>query len=765
MSMGRYHKPASAMSDRSLPDQERKTPMNDNVLPPFPYGAVYFRKSNPPEEDWARDYATAAEDGMNTFRHWFLWSAIEVTPGEYDWSDYDRHLDLAAEHGIKTIVAEMITVAPEWAYHRYAHARFETSEGYRLSSHMHGSCVVGGAPGLCLDNEDYREAAADFLRALVTRYRDHPGLGGYDVWNECNHRHNVCYCPATADKFRDWLREKYGNLRTLEETWHRYSFTRWEDVRPSRVLGPYPDTLDWLQFRIDDAYRLLRWRVELIRSLDPVHPITAHGVAASLTRMAPGVADDWRAAAEVESYGYTWGSSRHGDEPWKQMHAADLVRASCRGKRFWHAEAYGGPLWMQPQVIGKPRHEGRIASPEDIRYWDLVSFLCGATGLMYLRWRPLLDGPLFGAFGPYGMDGSRTPRSEMANRIAKWVRAPAQEKLWQSRPVKGEVGIVYVPETQLFTYAQQGSTDFYARSMEGAYRGFFDVNVQADWVHVDHIDEYDFLYLPFPVMLTRETADKLRGWVDAGGTLVSEGCPGYFGDRGHVGTVQPSLGLDELFGARESYVEFTPDLLEGLTFLLGPSADLRSGIAIPSFRTHRSGGTSSRLDAPDEDASVESRVLSAHMSVPGGVTLQAYKPTTGTPVGWYEDKRVAAIDHTFGKGRTLLLGTMVGHGYGARGEDSRSPVVFESLLWWAGKTKHVSCTQPSIKARLHDGAGGTYLWVANPTREPRPVRLWVSEVWGPFSSCRSLWGAEAVVEGRTVMLNAGARDVAVIALE
>ena len=28
--------------------------------PVFPYGAVYFRKSNPPEQDWARDHATAA---------------------------------------------------------------------------------------------------------------------------------------------------------------------------------------------------------------------------------------------------------------------------------------------------------------------------------------------------------------------------------------------------------------------------------------------------------------------------------------------------------------------------------------------------------------------------------------------------------------------------------------------------------------------------------------------------------------------------------
>src|ERR1700722_10361913 len=62
--------------------------------PVFPYGAVYFRKTNPPPEDWARDHQTAAETGMNIFRHWFMWSAIEVAPGKYDWSDYDRIMDL-----------------------------------------------------------------------------------------------------------------------------------------------------------------------------------------------------------------------------------------------------------------------------------------------------------------------------------------------------------------------------------------------------------------------------------------------------------------------------------------------------------------------------------------------------------------------------------------------------------------------------------------------------------------------------------------------
>ena len=106
--------------------------MTDSVLPAFPFGAVYFRKSNPPEADWVRDYRTASEDGTNIFRHWFMWSAVEICPGEFDWRDCDRQLDLAAENGIKTIAAEMMTAAPEWAYRRYADARYETRDGRKV---------------------------------------------------------------------------------------------------------------------------------------------------------------------------------------------------------------------------------------------------------------------------------------------------------------------------------------------------------------------------------------------------------------------------------------------------------------------------------------------------------------------------------------------------------------------------------------------------------------------------------------------------------
>ncbi len=695
--------------------------------PVFPYGAVYFRKSNPPEQEWARDHATAAKIGMNTFRHWFLWSAIEVAPGKYDWRDYDRMMDLAAQNGIKVVIAEMITAAPEWMFDKYAHARYLGSDGSVVHSQISASSATGGFPGLCLDNEDVRAQAAKFLTSLVERYKDHPGMWAYDLWNEHsypggNPQRLYCYCDATQKKFREWLQARYGTIDALGKAWYRHSFADWEFVHPPRSFSGYPESLDWLEFRIDNQFRLLKWRVDLIRKLDRKNKVVAHGVASSLEALPSSANDEWRSAAEVETWGFTWVASRKGAELWKQFHAADLVRAGARGKPFWHAEAQAGPLWMQPQVTGRPREDGRITDEKDVRLWNMISMAGGATGILYPRWRPLLDGPLFGAFGAFGMDGGVTPRAEAAGAVARW--ANTHRALWTSRPVKGEVGIVFVPESQIFNYVQQGSTQHYAESARGAYQGFFDSNIQADFVHIDHIQEYPLAYLPYPIHLKESTAKKLIAYVEQGGVLVSEGLPGYFGERGKVGTRQPNYGFNELFGARESYVEFTPDLLNNLT------------LEVQGKR------------------------------VAGRFFLQEYEPAGGRVVGRYTNGKPAAVEHKFGKGRALLVGTFPGGGYFMH-HAPETKAFFAGLLEWAGVRQMARVSDPMVKARLHDGPGGARLWVVNPTRAAKTVTITLDDRLGLFSRARELWqhSAAARIAGRTLEVSVEDRNVAVLQLE
>lgn len=687
-------------------------------VPVFPYGGVYFRKSNPPAEDWEADHQIAAGLGANVFRHWFMWASIEVEPGRYDWSDYDRQMDLAAQNGIKVIIGEISNAAPEWMYDSHPEAR---RLDRNLSLHMPsmGASAVTGSASMCLDHEAVLSGAERFQKALIERYRDHPALLGYDLWNEM---HPVeCYCEATQEQFRIWLKEKYGSLDVLRKAWHRYSIGSWENLHPPQSFyGGYPDAIDWMEFIGDNKYRLLHRRVELFKSLDKQHLITGHSAfvarAASLTRV---TYNDWRDAAEFDLFGFTYVSSRNGNEPWMLFTSVDFVRAASRGKAFWHAEAEAGSLWMQPQVPGRAREDGRISDAKDVRFWNQVSMACGAKGILYPRWRPLLDGPLWAAFGPMNLDGSVGPKAEMAGQVARW--ANAHPDLWKSNPVKGDIGIVWVPEAPVFNYVKLGNSQHYAESARGAYQGFFDSNIQADYVHIDHLEEYPLVYLPYPVMLKQESAEKLIRYVENGGKLICEGLPGYFGDRGHVGEVQPNLGLDALFGAREKYVEFTPDLLEDL------SLQVRG------------------------------------QQIMGRYFLQEYILSGGQVAGSYDNGAVAAVFNEFGKGKTLLIGTFPGAGY-FRHHSEGSRKFFQGLLEWGGVSQGVISNDPEVKARLHEGPGGSYLWVLNPSRQSRKVAIQLESGFTGLTA-RDIWGDQALrMDGKQLILEVGDRDAAVIQL-
>jgi len=713
------------MADAVPPPSERR---------PF-YGAVYFRKSNPPRDDWARDYAIAAEDGFTAFRHWFMWSAIQPAPDTWDWSDFDRQFDLAEANGLGTVIAELTKTAPEWVFTRLPHTRYQRRSGATVESGMFDSSAVGGNPGVCLDNPDAQDLAGEFLTRLVSRYRDRTSLIGYDIWNECNYEDDVCYCDATAARFREWLAEKYLTPTALGRAWGRF-VESFDDVVPPRGGYAYGDVLDWLAFRRDNAYRLMRWRIELIRALDPDHSIIAHGVAATLGHSASRGADDWRAAADVDIYGMTFVAARHGDEPWRQALALDITRSASRGKPFWHAELQGGPLWLQPQVVGRSRDDGRITSPTDIRYWNLASFAHGASGLFYLRWRPLLNGPLFGAFAPYGLDGERTDRSAAVTEMASWLTDPARAPLWAGSPRRGDLAVLVVPESQDLAYAQHlniatgaGPANHFAGASEyhdaaaGAWHAFFDLGVRADFLSIDDLPTTDhrIAYLPYPLMLSDTTVGILTDWVRDGGTLISEALPGFFGDNGWIAARQPGRGLDEVFGTRQLDFEFVPDLLRE-TALATPAGDLRIG-----------------------------------------GNREWYEPTTGTVLGAHDDGRPGLVEHEYGAGRTLLLGSHPGIGY-HRSADADSRAAFSWLVEWAGASRQTRVSDPRVIVRLHDTDAGLVVWVLNPTRDDIDVTIGLpaDRLDGDALTIHRGGAVELTPDGE-LRVNVPARDAVVIA--
>ncbi len=684
------------------------------------FGAVYFRKSNPPKEEWERDFRQAAADGHNLFRHWVPWGAVEVAPGSYDWDDYDRILDLGAKHGIKAVLAEIGLNVPEWFAEKNPGLAREYVDGRKHRSDMHGSCVTGGSMWVCLDQKETRDAVGRFLTEMANRYKNHPGLYGYDIWNEASY-HNpdaLCWCPATDAAFQEWLRRKYGDVKKLALAWKRYSFTGWSEAHMARRLELYPDTLDRIAFHTDNAIEHLKWRYDTIRAADPKNPITSHGNGKSFSDMTKCAGDDYRAAEVVDSFGYTyWWANRA-----PVLLCSDMIRAASDGKPFWRAEAVADHEWDNRQVGGRYLAEkDEMHDPANIRLDCILSWVAGATAYQNPRWRALLDGPLFGAYGFYGLDGLPTDRSEMAAGLARWSTAPAQKDLFTARPVRGEVGILMIEEAQAFNWAFYKQTDFFNYCVQGAWQAFTDSNIQADIIKLKQIGSYPLIYLPYPVALSDSTVEIIKKWVAAGGTLISEGCFGYLNDSAHVLPVQLSRGADELFGCVEATVSLAPDRWAGL------------------------------------------KVRSQDGLLEGHLYRQSYKVKAGRPTAWYEDGAVAAVDNTYGKGRTRLIGTMPGYAYkAAPSEGGRA--WFAAALGCAGGEPLARVDKASVVARVWKDGRRSYVWVVNMSELDQNVTVSFARGVGPFKGAKALRGGPAQVGAGTVSALVGGRDALVCEL-
>jgi beta-galactosidase len=633
------------------------------------FGAVYFRKSGPPRKDWERDHKVAADDGHTLFRHWLPWNAIEVAPGRFDWDDYDRMMDLAAKNRIRVVLAEMLVDFPEWLIRAHPDARIETRTGQKRFSEMHVSCATGGHYALCLDHPEVAKAGERFLAAMALRYRGHPALIGYDIWNECTFYtpDRLCYCEATQQGFRAWLKARWSDVRDVGRRWNRHSLTSWEDVQLSRQVALFADFLDSQRFHLDNAFEWMSWRASVLRRIDPDHAVIAHGNARTFADVATCCGDDWRAADRCDIFGYThyFGSGSH------PLLAGDLIRSASRGKVFWRAEAVGDSQWMGRQ-IGTPRPEmDRMHDPQNIRLDALISMACGARAYQNPRWRPLLDGPLFGSFGWYGMNGSRTERSDEIKTLAEWAHSEQARPLWQARPARGEAGILIIEEAQAHCYAAHGDTSVYGRCIQGAWRAFTDSNINVDFVRVADLQHYEFIYLPYPVALSDQTLAAVLKWVSSGGHLVAEAAAGYFNDLAHAFEEQPSRGWSNAAGCVEGSISFGLDRMDTLV-----------------------------IRTTDGD-------------VAAGVYRQSYKPGHGKSAGTFVDGTTAIVDATFGKGGIRQVGSMPSYGYWRSPADPARKW-FRNLLAFTGKGQSVSVSVPRVVTRVWQQPDGKrFLWVLN----------------------------------------------------
>ena len=470
------------------------------------YGGDY----NPEQWDpavWKEDVDLMRQAGVNLVTVGvFSWSSLEPAPGEYDFAWLDQVLDLLHDGGVKVDLATPTASPPPWFSRLHPEALPVTADGVRLT---HGSrdtyCVCAPA---------YRDAARGIARALAERYRHHPALAMWHVHNEYG---TTCYCTFAAERFRGWLRERYGSLDRLNEAWttafwsQRYA--EWADIEPPRATQYLVNPTQYLDYR-------RFWSDELLAAyLDQKAVLREHSAAPITTNFVfggwvPVNHARWAAEVDVVAIDHYPDQAGLGAEE-QTAFGADLARAWAGGKPWLLMEQAAGGLNTGERWHTK--EPGRMARH------SLSHVARGSRGALFFQWRASRGGAemYHSAMVPHaGADSARFREVAQLGSVLPRLTEVA------GSTVVAEVAILWDAECW---WAMQGthlpSSLDYLAAVRSAHRHFWHADVTVDFAAPDaDLSSYRVVVVPSLYLVSDEAAANLAAYVESGGQLVV----GYF---------------------------------------------------------------------------------------------------------------------------------------------------------------------------------------------------------------------------------------------
>ena len=530
------------------------------------YGAQYYRPPFPGKEYWERDLSHMKEMGFNCIKLWAVWNWIEQKPGEFDFKELDELVTLAGKYDLHVIINTIPEGAPYWTYTEEKRGElYQTAEGYSVEYGGPANIPSAGWPGLCMDSPKYAAMVAKFIEMTAAHFAEQEQVIAIDVWNEPHlepmydyRSEMLCYCRHSKKEFLKWLQKKYGTLEAINRAWYR-KYTCWEQVNPPVRFGTWADMLDWRRFWLENLQRWMRIRVEAARKGAPKKMIQSHvaysGILGNKTigGLANELGDEFLLAKEVDWFGLSsfpkWLMGE--DHIYRHFMHNEIIAAASHGKKFYQVELQGGA--GKPGLLG-----GEVPDARDMVLWNWNTVAAGGKGSVYWQYAPEpagIESPGFGLTGFYGEDSERScAASEMACKLNI-------ELLDRAKPVMPVNGIYVSRDTDLLTFASERREEMYAGSLSGIYRAAYDAGIPIGFFHQDYMHELcdshiETLFLPMTIVLSQREKDILKKFVEQGGTLVSEACPGLYHSRGLLN--QEQTFLKQLFGIHHNQVEGIP---------------------------------------------------------------------------------------------------------------------------------------------------------------------------------------------------------------
>ena len=476
----------------------------------------------------------------------FSWAMLEPEEGVYDFEWLDSVIDRLWKGGIHVILATPSGARPAWMAQKYPEV-LRVNDKYQRYH-------FGGRHNHCLTSPVYRRKVREMDTRLAQRYADHPAV---ILWHLSNEMSGSCWCPLCQEQWRGWLKEKYGTLDNLNKAWwttfwsHRY--TDWSQVEAPGGLGETSTNgmfIDWRRFSTWECKTFMLAEKEAVQAVNPELKVTAN----LMERFWDYDYFDLAEGMDVVSWD-SYPMWHSGDDIARAAEFAmnhDMMR-SFKDQPFLLMES------TPSQVNWKPIN--KLKRPGMHLLSSMQALAHGSQSVLYFQWRKGRGAAeqFHGAVVDHdGRGDTRVFRD--VTQVGKALET-LQKPLYDAPKQPAEACIIYDwSNWWAIDYAQTGQAKNmqYFDTVNMHYRSLWQLGVNVDFRderECTDLSRYKLVICPMLFMLKESFAQKLRAYVENGGTLLMTWFSGVVDESGLAWLGGAPHGLIDVLGVRATELD------------------------------------------------------------------------------------------------------------------------------------------------------------------------------------------------------------------
>ena len=483
------------------------------------------------------------------------WSSWEPQDGDFQFAWMQRILDRLHQAGIKVILGTPTYSIPTWLYKEHPEILvLHDGTAPPLTDPYSPTYPSSLTPGYYGPRQNYdflnpyfRQHAERVIREIVSHFKDHPAVIGYQIDNET--APTGVPTPYVNAAFLERLKQKYKTPETINKIWGLVYWgqlvDKWEDLPPRDGIVNPGYKLEWEDFQHDIVTDYLAWQAKIVNEYKrPDQFITqdfSGGVHDNL--------DQWAIARSLDIVAENPYFETQQRLNARSIWLSDDLGRSLKRSNFLVTET-------NAQTIGWDSRTQYPQYPGQLRLVVYTHLAAGANMVEYWHWHSLHYGQETYWKGVLSHDLEPNRTYAEVSRVAAELKRLGPQLVDLKKDNKVAI-MVSTDSANALSYMPVSDKVTYMTVLQQMYSALYDLNIEPDFVPAGDpsLSRYQVVLVPPLYSASDGVLQQISDYVKGGGQVVMSFKSGFTDEHSTVRHVMAPGPLRAACGFH--YQEFT----------------------------------------------------------------------------------------------------------------------------------------------------------------------------------------------------------------